>query len=158
MLLASFVANGQNAYVWETTGLAMQLPFAPEEALITEKDDVLNIYSSGLDIEFTLLPKDTAQQHFLYLHSGVIEAVAGALALVVVSDTDTFPLIREGLWVKAKDTALFTDSLVLGVLSHPTRNILVVVTIDCYDAPMVKAVELVRSLFFLSSAATKPEE
>jgi hypothetical protein len=144
-------------YVWNKAGLQMVLPFDPSEAEIRETDEVLNIYAEGLDLEFRLLPGDSTVFLYPKFYPGLIEAVAAALALVIVSSPDTFPLHREGAWVVAKDTILFTDSLLLGALARPKALHLVVVTIDCYDAPLSTAMAVMRSLRF-TDRGTRREE
>jgi hypothetical protein len=150
--------KGQHTFVWKQAALVMDLPFPIDSAEVVEEDGQLNLFAEGLDLEFTLLDKDSAARYFPNLYPDLLSAVARALTLTLVSSPQPYPAASEGLWVTAIDTNIFTDSLLLGATSFPETNTLVVITIDCYRSPLTRAVGVMRSLRFQTSATKRPED
>ncbi len=156
-LLLSAQAFSQYSYKWDIAKLNMNLPFNPDNAEIVNDNEGMMITLDDLELEFLIISKDSAYLYYSEPYYELIREIIDEFDIIPLSSPSQFPNTTEGTWIIALDTLVFTDSLVLGALSHPSGNYIVLAVFDCYGFPLSDAVSIMRSLRF-SHPALKNED
>jgi len=155
LLLSHQPAPGQGLYTWKTTGLVMQLPYDTASAEIMEEGDELRISWPDLELHFLAVEKDSAEHYFANPYHDLLLELIREFRLIRLTEPQNFTSTPEGVWLTAKDTAVFTDTAVLGALSWPGSDLVVVAVFDCFGAPLPRATTIMKSLAFMQYADRK---
>lgn len=155
-LLAGWLAGistvaGQGDYTWSSTGLTMQLPYDTASAEIVEEPDELRISWNNLELQFLAIEKDSIVRYFTKPYEELLMELIREFGLIQLTGPAPFASTPEGVWLTAKDTAIFTDTTVMGALSWPGSDMLVIAVFDCFGAPLPRATTIMKSLAFLQN-------
>jgi hypothetical protein len=155
LLLNHQPSPGQGLYTWKNTGLVMQLPYDTASAEIMEEGDELRISWPDLELHFMAVEKDSAEHYFANPYHDLLMELIREFRLIRLTEPQNFTSTPEGVWLNAKDTAVFTDTAVLGALSWPGADLVVIAVFDCYGSPLNTAIAIMQSLAFKQYARPK---
>ena len=155
LLFGVIPLSGQGLFTWGSTGLTMELPYDTASAEVVDDGNELLITWSKLEISFLSVSKDSVERYFADRYLEFLMGIVDELELIPLSTPQKFPSTPDGVWFTAIDTAIFTDTVLLGAISWPGAALVVIALFDCYGSPLNSAISIMQSLAFKQYARPK---
>lgn len=150
--------SGQSAYLWERTGLLVELSHldtAITPAMVEEDEEGLFIYTDSFDFEILYVSTDSISSAIPDTVAFLLSAITIDYDLIVLNEPFSLPYLAKSSALICLDTFAFTDTVLVAAFPSPDQKYYLLVTIDCYEIPVMRGINTLKSLRFREAIPAK---